>query len=251
MTAIGNFTQPNLRTWAGETCAFELSGITETNGVITFDVNEAVQPDVLVEDFEQMEATSSKTLKQVQGNFAKWSFNGSNVTAPGEQYCDGQHAVRMVKPSLIAMDEPLMVRAFRIEYTAFNSSTTDAKLTLYSSTDGKTWTKMHNEYVTVPAGGSATYFQQIDMRRPLYFRLTMAGGSATQPCYVDNIKFYYNGQLVLGDVTGNGEVDVADVNAIIKIMMGKAASDEAADVDGDGLVDIKDINMVINLMLGK
>ena len=89
------------------------------------------------------------------------------------------------------------------------------------------------------------------MRRPLYFRLTMAGGSATQPCYVDNIKFYYNGQLVLGDVTGNGEVDVADVNAIINIMMGKAASDEAADVDGDGLVDIKDINMVINLMLGK
>ena len=251
VTAIGNFTQPNLRTWAGETCAFELSGITETNGVITFDVNEAVQPDVLVEDFEQMEATSSKTLKQVQGNFAKWSFNGSNVTAPGEQYCDGEHAVRMVKPSLIAMDEPLMVRAFRIEYTAFNTSTTDAKLTLYSSTDGKSWTKMHNEYFTVPAGGSATYFQQIDMRRPLYFRLTMAGGSATQPCYVDNIKFYYNGQLVLGDVTGNGEVDVADVNAIINIMMGKAASDEAADVDGDGLVDIKDINMVINLMLGK
>ncbi len=59
---------------------------------------------------------------------------------------------------------------------------------------------------------------------------------------------------VLGDVTGDGEVDIADVNAIINIMLQKnPASDYPgnADVSGDGSVDIADVNAVINIMLGK
>ena len=56
---------------------------------------------------------------------------------------------------------------------------------------------------------------------------------------------------VPGDVTGDGQVDIADVNAVINIMLGKAASVPAADVTGDGNVDIADVNAVINIMLGK
>ncbi|MBR1475498.1 MAG: SUMF1/EgtB/PvdO family nonheme iron enzyme [Muribaculaceae bacterium] len=58
----------------------------------------------------------------------------------------------------------------------------------------------------------------------------------------------------VGDVTGDGQVDIADVNAVINAMLGKAASAEqqaASDVTGDGLVDIADVNAVINAMLGK
>lgn len=54
-----------------------------------------------------------------------------------------------------------------------------------------------------------------------------------------------------GDVTGDHSVDIADVNMIINIMLGKAPSNPAADVTGDGVVDIADVNMVINIMLGK
>ena len=56
---------------------------------------------------------------------------------------------------------------------------------------------------------------------------------------------------VPGDVTGDGQVDIADVNAVINIMLGRAASVPAADVTGDGNVDIADVNAVINIMLGK
>ncbi len=56
---------------------------------------------------------------------------------------------------------------------------------------------------------------------------------------------------VLGDVTGDGQVDISDVNAVINIMLGKLSSTPAADVTGDGQVDIADVNAVINLMLGK
>lgn len=54
-----------------------------------------------------------------------------------------------------------------------------------------------------------------------------------------------------GDVTGDDNVDIADVNAVINMMLGKAGQTTASDVTGDGNVDIADVNAVINLMLGK
>ncbi len=59
------------------------------------------------------------------------------------------------------------------------------------------------------------------------------------------------GEGVTGDATGDSQVDIADVNAVINVMLGKAAPTNAADVTGDGQVDIADVNSVINLMLGK
>ena len=56
---------------------------------------------------------------------------------------------------------------------------------------------------------------------------------------------------VPGDATGDGQVDIADVNAIINIMLGKADQSPAGDMTGDGQVDIADVNATINIMLGK
>ena len=72
----------------------------------------------------------------------------------------------------------------------------------------------------------------------------------------DAIFFYRDkAQGIVGDVTGDGKVDIADVNAIINIMLGKTVtSDEllvTSDLTGDGKVDIADVNAVINIMLGK
>lgn len=57
--------------------------------------------------------------------------------------------------------------------------------------------------------------------------------------------------MVLGDINGDGLVDIADVNAIINMMLGRIPSTVAGDVTGDGYVDIADVNIIINLMLGK
>ena len=56
---------------------------------------------------------------------------------------------------------------------------------------------------------------------------------------------------VQGDLTGDGYVDIADVNAVINMMLGKTAQTAAGDVTGDNNVDIADVNAVINIMLGK
>ena len=55
-------------------------------------------------------------------------------------------------------------------------------------------------------------------------------------------------QGLTGDVNGDGEVNIADVNALIdNILTGVAGS--TADVNADGEVNIADINAVIDLIL--
>lgn len=55
-----------------------------------------------------------------------------------------------------------------------------------------------------------------------------------------------------GDVNGDGEVNVADINAIVNIILGKPADEDTllrADVNGDGEINIADINAVVNIIL--
>ena len=70
-------------------------------------------------------------------------------------------------------------------------------------------------------------------------------------CRVGDKVVYMNwvDAALFPDVTGDGLVDIADVNEAINVMLGKTAN--SADVTCDGKVDISDVNMVINAMLGK
>ena len=69
----------------------------------------------------------------------------------------------------------------------------------------------------------------------------------------DENWYQYFGQIVedifMGDVNGDLEVNIADVNAIIDIILG-GSGNAAADVNGDGEINIADINAVIDIILG-
>lgn len=67
-------------------------------------------------------------------------------------------------------------------------------------------------------------------------------------------KVYYKGEpvepVLKGDVNGDGEVNIGDVNAVIGIILnGNASDNKLADVNGDGEVNIADVNAVINIIL--
>ena len=53
-----------------------------------------------------------------------------------------------------------------------------------------------------------------------------------------------------GDVNLDGDVDIADVNAVVDIIMGENGNTTAADVNGDGEINIADINAIIHIMVG-
>ena len=71
----------------------------------------------------------------------------------------------------------------------------------------------------------------------------------------DERWYSYFGSIVemdhlLGDVNGDGEVNIADINALIDIILGGDGNTTAADVNNDGEVNIADFNALIDIILG-
>ena len=134
---------------------------------------------------------------------------------------------------------PLMVG--EIEYGM------EAKLT--NTTTGESWsTDMYDvrynvlmyfpeevtapgDYVlTIPTGAIIIYTLSEDVHE-LNFHYTIPGGTAPIP----------------GDVDGDGSVNIADVTALIDILLN--AIEAPADVDGDGAVNIGDVTALIDMLL--
>ncbi len=56
-----------------------------------------------------------------------------------------------------------------------------------------------------------------------------------------------------GDVNGDGEVSIADVNVVIDILLGFVSSEPyegRADVNNDKEISIADVNVLIDILLG-
>ena len=65
------------------------------------------------------------------------------------------------------------------------------------------------------------------------------------------LRFIKGGQPdpgIPGDVDGDGEISISDVNAVIDLIL-SAGDNPLADVNGDGEINIADVNAVINLIL--
>lgn len=119
--------------------------------------------------------------------------------------------------------------------------------TIYAGAD---WTtgNVHGEWgegmftnCTVLVGGMGTAFDENHTDKT-YARID---GGSSSPGY-----FTVKSDALRGDVNGDGEVNIADVNSVINIILGGGGNSEAADVNGDHEVNIADVNAVINIILG-
>lgn len=103
-----------------------------------------------------------------------------------------------------------------------------------------------NMYTIADLTPSGTYFYKVQAN---YI-------DGTQSRWSNSKKVVLLGEeALLGDVNGDGKVDITDVNVIINIMLGK---DDAANYGGranvtgdDDTIDVSDVNAVINIVLGK
>ena len=78
---------------------------------------------------------------------------------------------------------------------------------------------------------------------------TLATGTTVQYSdYCDVRTFVYH-EVTRGDVNSDGEINIADVNALIDIILNGTAGDARSDVNGDGESNIADINAVIDMIL--
>jgi M6 family metalloprotease-like protein len=255
VTLISNFMQPSLQTWDGTLNAYCIRNISEENGVINFNIAREGEEKTVVETFDRLAVTTTAP-SEGEGDLASWRLLNCLVES-----VDGGKAVAMVKPSTVTMSTPVQYTSGRVGLEVHNTASMTAKLRLFYSLDeGATWTTLQTtdgETALEVAPQSKTKgFWNVNFtsQQAVRYRIGMieGGQNSTNPCRIDNFTIYYVDEATLtGDVTGDGQVDIADVNAVINIMLGKADTTAVADVTGDGQVDIADVNAVINIMLGK
>ena len=163
------------------------------------------------------------------------SFNTSNVTNMGGMF----HSCK----SLIALD-----------LSGFNTSNvTDMGgmfyscnhlETIYASNSWSTVALTYSDYMfygcaNLVGGQGTVYYEN-------YVDATYAhiDKGPSNPGY-----FTGKGKLIPGDVNGDGEVNIADVNAVIDVILG-GNYNSAADVNNDREINIADVNTIIDIILG-
>lgn len=250
---LTNTTMPNLKTWAGKSNTYDLMRINEKNGIITFDVVKAGQSKSATETFNKLGLTATTGI----GDMTSWQLASCAMTTVE----GGNLAVAMKNPSVLRMTQPVYYTADQVCFDVNNTSGDAAKITLQYTLDGKTWkdvtTSLGAKYFSVPGGSTFTTYWNVSFTntQAVQFRVTMTAGSKTAPCLIDNFTIFYSGTPggggVRGDLNGDGKADVADVNIMIDMVLGKQAPVNAADLNNNGVVDVSDVNLLIDIVLGK
>ena len=258
VTSITNFTRPSLLTWDRSFNDFSILNIAEQENLITF----TLEPDTsilsIIEDFENMPVTTDLTAKNVQGVYSKWNFSKCAVAeVADQQWCSGSRAVAMKKPSMISTSEPLNIIPYSVKYTVYNPTSTPANFRLsYSVDNGANWIAPDEGIAKAASKGTASAAVNLPLDKPIMIRINQTSGSDKVSCYLDDIKLYYKDTwpvVITGDVNNDGEVNIADANTVIGLILDSSMSSEDlpnADVNGDGEISIADINMIIDIILG-
>ena len=90
--------------------------------------------------------------------------------------------------------------------------------------------------------------------RARYAYRTLATGTTSQFTEYCDVRTFVYHEAIAGDVNGDLEVSVSDVNAVIGVILGITSSETVlsrADVNGDGEVTVSDVNKVISIILDK
>ena len=265
---ITNGTDPSLTTWGGYANDFYITEIKESkDGVITFNVIEESSLLTLVENFESMPVSTGTSDKNVEGQIAKWSFTKCGVRAPGDDKANDTNSVMMKLPSYFFSTTPIYYNAYMASLTVFNTTTSTAKYSLEYSVENNAegnpiWltaiSMTGSEQAEVPAKRMRVCYWQLDLKntQPALFRIYERAGHKNNATYVDDFTIYYTGEeggpceYLVGDVNRDGEVNIADVNDVLNVILsGNAPVSSPADVTDDGEVNIADVNMIINLIL--
>lgn len=256
-TFVSNFTTPNLKAYGNKDNPFSIYRITESNGVITFNIIDASSILIDVEDFEPMPVSDNLTESAVMGTLTNWDFNQCHVAqVSGANTGDGNRSVAMVYPSALTTHSPLNYETYRIEFDVYNPTSASAKFTCKSSADGSKWSstlKLAGDATnTVAPGTKSTLAYTVNYNTPMYYRINQTGGDKTNPCYIDDFRIYYNEVEVLrGDVNGDGEVNTGDISEIYSVILGiRMTNMSRADINGDDRVNTGDISELYGIILG-
>ena len=208
--------------------------------------------DSIMEDWEGCD-TGGYWTDFVQGHAWLWEFENAGIW--NDNMSHGQLSCRLGKNnnSAITMAEDVSGGTSAIAFWAASfGNDGDATLRVDFSIDkGSSWFELGS--FTVTRGILQHIIMDVPLKDTARFRIVQTSGSRVN---IDDITIYGPtdpSPSIPGDVNGDGEVNIADVNIVIELILGATADEgtlKRADVNGDGEIGIADSNSVIDIILG-
>ena len=199
--------------------------------------------DSIMENWENCSSGGYFTTT-VQGHAWKWDFNEAGIW--GDNLRHGELVCRLGKNSEsgIAMAEDVSGTSAIGFWAGCFGNDGDAVLNVEYSTDrGATWTVLRS--VDVTKGSLQYYHMDANVSNTVRYRIVKSSGVRVN---IDDITLYGRSQELTGDVNHDGEVNIADVNAVIDAIM-NGTNNPDCDVNHDVEINIADINMLIDIIL--
>ena len=189
-----------------------------------------------IKDFE-IAAGESKTIALILDNDTAYSAfqtdiylsEGLEIEQEDGEYIIDLNAERTAKSHVVS--------TFKREDGAIRVFVTSQNLATFKGNRGDI------AYIQIKASDAFPGSGTISLKNSI-----AAEANATRHILADSMAKAGEMSNLPGDVNGDGEVNVADVNAVINQVLSGQLS-EAGDVNGDGEVNIADINAVIDLIL--
>ena len=203
--------------------------------------------DSIMEDWEGC-STGGYWSNQITGHAWIWNFTDAGIW--GDNLRHGELVCRFGKTSssAITMAEDVNGGTSAIAlWAASYGSDGDANLRVdFSTNKGSSWTELGS--FTVTRGTLQHIIMDVPLEGSARFRIVQTSGMRVN---VDDITIYGRAQQpsIPGDVNDDGEVNIADINALLDLIL-SGVSDAHFDVNNDNEVNIADINAVIDIILG-
>ena len=127
--------------------------------------------------------------------------------------------------------------------------------TFYYKTFTITGSQYYVNFVFSQGGSTASSHQTVDVtgvRETSFFEVTTQTNKYQVADVTETYLPYLDEEVIVGDVNGDGQVNVTDVTMLIGYMLDSntvVINLDAADVSGDGNISITDATMLINMVL--
>ena len=206
--------------------------------------------DSIVEDWEGC-TTGGYWTDMVVGNAFTWDFVNAGIWNDNMSFGELSCRLGKTSSSSITMTEDVEgTSAIAFWATCFGNDA-DANLRVdYSTNQGSSWNELGD--FTFTRGRMQYVIMEIPMEGNVRFRIVQTSGSRVN---IDDITIYGHVEEPpvenYADVNRDGEVNIADINAVIGAILGAEVSEGIyPDVNQDTEVNIADINAVITAILG-
>jgi hypothetical protein len=168
---------------------------------------------------EGIDASDMSTIELAEALGSNWEVSG-NLVLPKFIISDIKNpifagvTIKNVAPTVVSSDDGAV--SFKGSYNPVSFGNEGDNSNLYLGTDNK----LHHPGSNITIGSCRAFFQI---------------------CY---------GASLVGDVNGDGDIDISDVVALVNIILSDGTDENSsADVNGDSLVDISDVVALVNIIL--